>query len=214
MRNFLAVLCAINPLPLRLYNKANSFTCSWEFILWARGKSTSFPFVIFTSRTLHSVPPWHSIPSQVISFARSRAFLLLLRLHTSTCGVYRVVFSRFSRAFCTHTRLLVQFNIIHKSYHTIHIFWFIHVAQTFRIHRKCEIFRKVYTRGEKITHSEFSYSYRKFSHKKRSCVSLLIVLPWVQREFWHDISRACRLTFIWCVNYCYVKKRLSMTYFH
>lgn len=46
-----------------------------------RGKSTSFPFVIFCSSTTPStIPPWHSIPSQVIS----QDISLLSRLHTST----------------------------------------------------------------------------------------------------------------------------------
>lgn len=159
------------------------------------GKSTSFPFVIsIFSLTPHvSTLTFNSLPCD---FPFSRYYF------------FDFIYLVFSRSFHSHDMLLEQFNIIHKSYHTIHIFWFIHVEQTFSTSRKipkilCALAKYKY-RGEKIIHLLYTCIIN-FSHTRyflSSSLSLLLVYDDCKESpQWYIF--VC----IWFINY-YV----SMTY--
>lgn len=95
----------------------------------------SFPFFCSSTTPFHLTYLHLDIQFPPMWFPKIFALILLFRLHTSTLRHVSCRILTFSSPPARIT-LLEQFNIIHKSYHTIHIFWFIHVEQTFPLHMK------------------------------------------------------------------------------
>jgi hypothetical protein len=130
--------------------------------------------------------------------------IILLRLHTSTCGVYRVVFSRSAwkrKSLILFIRVITQYTYFDSF--------------MLRKHSR-EIAKIVYTRWENYTFQNFPYSYHKFFPTINARASRCIFYREIKVEkenFWHDIKRACRLTFIWCVNYYYGGKMFQWLIF-
>lgn len=180
-----------------------------------RGKSTSFPFVIFHFLT-HS-----TFDIQFPSHMISRYYFFDFIHHNFAV---RCVFSHVHSTLFFLNNMLEQFNIIHKSYHTIHIFWFIHVEQTFPFYVKFENFRiyMKYGGGGKAVrklHTPciyyfpyihffslcciINFIYTRLTFSFLYCRHLSLLLPLQVRK---------RSTFIWFINY-YVTSDWWLTHY-